>query len=85
MVEQQHSGVIGVLDEACFLVGTVTDRVREGGREEGGREEGGRVYKREKRFMLGREGGREGGRGGLKKEGEREREGRKGESWTRRE
>ena len=27
LVEQQHSGVISLLDEACFLVGTVTDKV----------------------------------------------------------
>ncbi len=27
LVEQQHSGVIALLDEACFLVGTVTDKV----------------------------------------------------------
>ena len=26
LVEQQHIGVISLLDEACFLVGTVTDR-----------------------------------------------------------
>ena len=27
LVEMQHTGVIALLDEACFLVGTVTDRV----------------------------------------------------------
>ena len=28
-MEQHHTGIIALLDEACFLVGTVTDRVRE--------------------------------------------------------
>ena len=28
LVEMQHTGVIALLDEACFLVGIVTDRVR---------------------------------------------------------
>ena len=32
LVEQQHTGIIALLDEACFLVGTVTDRVRGCGR-----------------------------------------------------
>ncbi len=63
LVEQQHSGVISVLDEACFLVGTVTDRVSEGGRV-GGKErwisgEGG------KEGLVEREGGREGREDGL--------------------
>ena len=39
-MEQHHTGIIALLDEACFLVGTVTDRVRERGREEGRRGEG---------------------------------------------
>lgn len=28
LVEMKQSGVISLLDEACFLVGTVTDKVR---------------------------------------------------------
>ena len=39
LMEQHHTGIIALLDEACFLVGTVTDRVRERGREEGRRGE----------------------------------------------
>ena len=27
LVEQPHSGIIALLDEACFMVGTVTDKV----------------------------------------------------------
>ena len=35
----KQSGIISLLDEACFLVGTVTDKVREGTENcEGGRQ-----------------------------------------------
>ena len=30
LVEVKQTGVIALLDEACFLVGTVTDKVRGG-------------------------------------------------------
>ena len=65
-MEQHHTGIIALLDEACFLVGTVTDRVRERGREEGRRGEG--VGEGEERVKK-----EEGGRRREWKEGERER------------
>ena len=39
-MEQHHTGIIALLDEACFLVGTVTDRVSKRERERGKKEEG---------------------------------------------